>query len=128
MPPFLSLSYANPPQIKHLSPFLLQSGGCGIPESAAGRPGGERPDDESGGAGGDVAGGVSAHPQPDHRGADPHPSGTAGPWRDRSTGDGEQQAVSLQKHSSAHQCYLQLHIGEDKLWLGELVVIAIHEC
>lgn len=88
------LMYANPPQTEHLSFSLLQSGGCGIPESAAGRPGSERPDDESGGTGGDVAGGVSTHPHPDHRGADPNPSGTAGPWWDCATGNGEQQSPS----------------------------------
>lgn len=70
----------------------MQSGGGGLPASAAGGPGGERADGDSGGKGGDVAGGVSAHPHPDQRGPDPHPPGTAGPGRHRATGHGEEWA------------------------------------
>lgn len=81
------------PSYLTLSPLSPQSGSSGIPASAAGRPGGERFNGDSGEPGGDMAGGVSTHPHPDQWGADPHPSSTAGPGRYRATRHGEKWSV-----------------------------------
>lgn len=71
----------------------LQCGGAGLPEGPAGGPGGQRADGDPEGEGGDVAGGVSAHQDPDQRGADSPPSGTAGLGGHRASGHGEVQNI-----------------------------------
>ena len=94
---FLSLLFYLNPLLTHTtSPSLSSSqGGCsGLPASAAGGPGGERADGDSGGKGGDVAGRVSAHPHPDQWGADPHPPGATGPGWHRAISHGEERGWS----------------------------------
>ncbi len=71
-----------------------------------------------------MAGGVSAHPHPDQRGADPHPLGTAGPGWHCATSHGEDGGIELWRLEACVYADICAYISVDTLWYCKVCIKA----